>query len=152
LILGLVAALTLLGPSCTGQGETTRPSPPNSPSPSLKAVTDYSSFMDGLETAGFSVRPGGRAGFPSELLGVLGNEILIDGLPVLAFEFPNEKSLVEMRSTIRPRGDTIGTAIINWSDPPRFYGAGRLLVLYFGDKQRTLDALDGFLGQQFAGG
>ncbi len=62
------------------------------------------------------------------------------------------RALDEVRSTIRPRGDTIGSAIINWENPPRLYGAGTLLVLYFGNKQRERDALDNLLGPQFAGG
>lgn len=114
-------------------------------------VTDYASFTDALERRGLHVRHGERAGFPGRLLDVPGQTVFIDGVPVLAFEFPTEKAFAEMRSTIRPRGDTVGQAIINW-DPPHFFGAGKLLVVYFGDKAPTLAALETALGPQFAGG
>lgn len=157
IILGLLAPLALLASSCTGPVETTPPSSTNSlspqPSPSLEPVTDFSSFSEGLDAAGLTVRRGERGGadFLSDFITVPGQGFVIEDDQVLAFEFPTAKAFDEMRSTIRPRGDTIGTAIINWGDPPRFFGAGRLLVLYFGDKQHTLDTLESFLGQQFAG-
>jgi hypothetical protein len=43
-------------------------------------------------------------------------------------------------------------AMVEWVAPPHFYSGGKLLVLYVGDKQRTLEALDLLLGPQFAGG
>jgi hypothetical protein len=149
--------LVMFGASCTG-AVTEKALPPaatstgtNPATPSAHSVTDYSSFADALGGQGFSVRSAERAGFPSSLMDVPGKGVLIDGEPVLAFEFPTKKAFDEVRSTIRPRGDTIAGAIINW-DPPRFYGAGRLLVLYFGDKRRAIDALERLLGPQFAGG
>ena len=47
---------------------------------------------------------------------------------------------------------TGGIADVEWIATPHFYGAGRLLVLYVGDEQRTIRALDLLLGPQFAGG
>jgi hypothetical protein len=152
-----IASLAVVVSSCTGAKEA--PSSPASPaatgsgaaSPSSREVTDYSSFADALKDQGHSVERGNRGGFPGGLMDIPGRGEFIDGEPVLAFEFPSTKAFEEMRSTIRPRGDTIGDAIINW-DAPHFYCSGRLIVLYFGDKQRTLDALDTLLGHPFAGG
>jgi hypothetical protein len=86
---------------------------------------------------------------------VPGRQLFIDDVQASVFEYPTDQALDRVRSAIRPRGDVIpiasgGTAIINW-DPPRFYASGELLVMYFGDKQRTLDALDHLLGAPFAG-
>lgn len=85
-----------------------------------------------------------------------GQQVWIDGKLASVFEYPTEKALDKVRSAIRPRGDQIptadgGLAMINW-DAPHFHGSGKLLVLYFGDKQSTLDALDLLLGAPFAGG
>jgi hypothetical protein len=169
MIASLIAALTLvvtLAASCTGtQTEEVPPSsspatgadtPSPEATPSAHPVTDYSSFKQAMETAGFTVLPGGRTGLPASLLAVHGQQVLIDGVTASLFEYPTERALDVVRSAIAPRGDEIptadgGTAIINW-DPPHFYGSGKLLVLYFGDRQRALEALETLLGPQFAGG
>lgn len=163
----LIAVLTLvLLASCTGP-HTDEASPAASRSigsvapspeatPSAQPVVDYSSFTLALETVGFSVRPGGRTGLPASLLAVPGQQLFIEGVPTSVFEYPTERALDKVRSSIRPRGDEIptadgGTAIINW-EAPHFYGSGKLLVVYLGDKQHTLDVLETLLGQPFAGG
>jgi hypothetical protein len=153
--------LVALGVSCTGT-RTDKASPSaatstNPATPSAQPVTDYSSFTQALETSGFAIRPGGRTGLPASLLAVPGQHVRIDGKQISVFEYPSEKALDKVRSAISPRGDQIptaggGLAIINWDDAPRFYGSGKLLVLYFGDKQNMLDALEHLLGPPLAGG
>lgn len=152
-------ALVILLASCTGtltekalpSAETT-----NSPVPSAQPATDFSSFTQALKAGGFTVRPEGRTKLPASLLAVPGQQVRIDGRQASVFEYPTENAFDKVRSAIRPRGDQIptgdgGLAIINWN-APHFYGSGKLLVLYFGDSQRTLNALDLLLGPQFAGG
>jgi hypothetical protein len=119
--------------------------------PAASEVRDFSSFADSLRHQGYAIERGGTGGFPSRLIGLPGQGVLIEGDPVLTFEFPSREAFDEMRSTIRPRGDMIDLTLINW-DRPRFYGSGRLLVLYFGNKQRTIDALGSVLRRKFAGG
>jgi len=158
----LIAAVTVvvLGASCTGGPEAASPSQttsvsPNSETPSTQPAIDYAALADGLEAAGVTVRPGGPTReFPTSLLAVPGRRLWIEGKQALVFEYPTEKALQHVRSAIRPRGDQIptangGLAIINWA-PPHFYSGGKLLVLYFGDKQRTVDALNLMLGPPFA--
>jgi hypothetical protein len=163
----ILAAFTLVTlVSCTGartEGAPLSPStstggvsPSGETTPSVQPVTDYSTFAHALDAAGFTVRRRGQVGLPGKLLTVPGRQVFIDGVPASVFEYPTEGALDKVRSSISPRGDQIptadgGLAIISW-DPPHFYGAGKLLVLYFGDKQRTLDQLDLLLGPQFAGG
>jgi hypothetical protein len=157
-------ALIVLAVSCTGirtensasSPSTGAASPSTEASPSALPVIDFPSFTHALRAAGFDVRHEGGAGFPGKLLGVPGRHVLIDEVPVSVFEYPTERALDKARSSISPRGDEIptghgGLAIIEW-DAPRFYGSGRLLVLYFGDKERTRDALVLLLGRPFAGG
>lgn len=45
-----------------------------------------------------------------------------------------------------------GSTVVEWVATQHFYSAGTLLVLYVGDEQRTLDALERLLGPPFAGG
>jgi hypothetical protein len=148
-----VAGIALLVSCTSGKepgtpGESSSSTTAPSATPSVQPVTDYSSLTVALEAQGLAVRLGERR----RLIGtdVSGQEVFIDGVPIEVYEFPTEKAFDEVRSTIRPRGDIVGDAIINWN-APRFYDAGRLLVLYFGDKQRTRDVLDSLLGPAFAG-
>ena len=154
-------ALASLGASCTGMpAEKASPSPPvassNPATPAVRPVTDYPSFERALEASGLEVRFKGGTAFPGKLLGVPAHQVSIDGNQTSVFEYATEKSLEKARSAIGPRGDQIptadgGVAFINW-DAPHFYATGTLLVLYFGDKQCTLDALESLLGPPFAGG
>jgi hypothetical protein len=148
--------------SCTGQGSPSQQPTPGEDAKSPESqgtlpVTDYSSLADALEAAGFSVRlqQGDRRAIPGRFLGVRGKQVFVDGNEVSAFEFPTERALIKLMRGITPRGDQIptpdgGTVFIQWA-PPRFYGAGRLMVLYFGERQRIATALDHLLGLPFAG-
>jgi hypothetical protein len=128
------------------------PTPPATTS--LQPVTDYSSFIDRLEAAGFDVLQGERTG--GDHLFRPGQSVFIDGARVSTYEYPSAKALDEFTASVSKDGSSIparggGIAIVEWS-PPRFFAAGKLLVLYFGDKQRTLDALELLMGPSFAGG
>ncbi len=92
-----------------------------------------------------------------ELFLVPAQTVLIDGVQVSTYEYPTEATLDEERAAISRDGYSLptktgGLAMVEWVVPPHFYSGGKLLVLYVGDKQRTLEALDLLLGPQFAGG
>lgn len=165
----LVALLTLfsLAASCTSANEESSTSslpsvvvvtPSPEVLPHLPPVTDYSSFKQALKAEGLTVRyAGARTGFLGELLEVPNHRVTIDGKHASVFEYPTEQALDEVRSCISPRGDSVpigrgGFVSIAWGEPPRFYAAGRLLVLYFGHRQRMFNALERLLGPHFAGG
>ena len=84
--------------------------------------------------------------------------VLIDGVSVSTYEYPTSKALDEARSSISRDGYSVqtstaeGSTVVEWVATPHFYSAGTLLVLYVGDEQRTLDALQRLLGPPFAGG
>ena len=52
---------------------------------------------------------------------------------------------------VAPDGGSVGTSMMNWIMPPHFFKSGRVLVLYLGDNQTTLNLLEKILGKQFAG-
>jgi len=45
----------------------------------------------------------------------------------------------------------VGTTKPHWIGAPHFYKKEKLLVLYIGDNDGVLKALEGALGRQFAG-
>jgi hypothetical protein len=140
-------------PSPTSSVGTVSPSP--GATPSAQPVTDYSSFTQSLDAAGFTVRDGERT--QGGLLSAPSQTAFIDGVKVSTFEYPSEKAMDDVRSSISPDGYSVptrtgGIALVEWVATPHFYGVGKLLVLYVGDERRTLRALDLLLGRQFAGG
>jgi len=149
--------LAVFAASCTGtQGEKASPSPTTSTgtspsSPSEQQAAHYSAFIQGLKAAGFAVRQEGRIRFFEDIVGVPVRAVLFDGAEVWTMQYPTTAAFQTIRSSVSPRGDEVGSAIINWSDAPRYYGSGRLLVMYFGDRPRTLEALELLLGLSFAG-
>lgn len=154
-----VVSLAFLGASCTGAaGPSSSPSTSvgtSSPStPTVQPVTDYGSFIEALGAAGLKVRQGERT--RADPLFWAGQKVFIDGVQVSTYEYPSAPALDEFMSGVSRDGSSIptreggGMAIVQWS-PPHFFGAGKLLVLYFGDKKPTLGALSGVLGPAFAG-
>ncbi|SRR6266545_907201 len=156
--LWLVAAvwLGLVAASCTGQTETTAPrqtsaptSPSTQPSPTLQPVIDYASFAAGLEAAGYAIRVEGQTGLEN-VFGVRGRSVRIDGVRVMAFEYPTAAAASKFRSSVSPDAEFVGLAIIEWTNP-HLYASGSLIVVYLGDRPASLRTLNQLLGPQFAG-
>ena len=158
----LVAAalLAILAVSCTRTPSPVSPSTaPSSPGPEVTVtpgvpVTDYSSFIENLKAAGYTVRPGERT--EGDQLFRSGQVVCIDGARVSTYEYPSEGALDRWRSGISEDGYSVptrggGVAMVEWVDPPHFYTAGTLLVLYIGDDRAILDGLGSLLGDQVAG-
>jgi hypothetical protein len=164
----LVATLAAVafGSACT-EGQSDRESsvlpsftgsPTGEPRPSAQPVSDYSTFIDALEAAGLRVREGAPKGGDGtfNLFEPSGRSVHIDGVKVSTYEYPSDEALDEFKRHVSDDGFEVPvpggrTVIVEW-DPPHFYAAGKLLLLYFGDKRRTLDVLDLLLGPSFAGG
>ena len=84
-----------------------------------------------------------------DVLGVPGRIVFVDGARVWTIEYPNTSAYDEARSLVGKDGHEIGDVSIDWV--PHFYGSGRLIVLYLGDRPSTRAALEELFGRQFAG-
>jgi hypothetical protein len=116
-------------------------------------VSDYVSFTEAVELAGLPVRHRERTG---GLFPVLGQLVYVAGSPLIVYEFPRRAELRGVMRSISPDGTTIpaedgGLALVHWAGPPHFFGSGRLLVLYLGERPVVLDSPNLLLGPQFAG-
>src|SRR5712691_9607589 len=112
----VVAALTLVAlASCTGTHTEVGPTSPSvgtvsaslEVDPSPQPVTDYPSFIHGLEAAGSTVREGERTG--GDLFTVSGQTIFIDDVQASVYEYPSESALEEVRSSVSRDGYSIPT-------------------------------------------
>jgi hypothetical protein len=150
-----VACLALLTASCTAVGSSSTQAgsglsvPP--PTPPAQSVTDIESFVAALESAGARVKigpvviPPGYGGFARRA-----RKVTIDGYDVWAFQFPTGSAYHRMRSQISDDGQRISNATFVWT--PHFYGSGRLIVLYIGDRGSAIRGkLRQLFGKEFAG-
>ena len=158
-----IASLVVLATSCPSEEVVRDPTPPFASVPASAAsapVTDCASLTQALDAAGLDVverEPEERL-IASEFREASWHQLDIGGdkhprahgASVSVFEFPTERALDKARSLVGDDGSYIGDTEIFW-DAPRFYAAGRLLVLYFGDAQQTLDVLADLLGPPFVG-
>ena len=112
-------------------------------------VTDYASLIDSLRAGGVSVEPEGEVDQP--FLSVTGTMIKLHGEDVQVFQYPNAAAAEAQAARVSRDGSAVGTTKIHWIGPPHFYKQGRLLVLYIGDEDKVLKALEAVLGRQFAG-
>ena len=112
-------------------------------------VTDYASLIDKLRTAGVSVEPAGEVEQP--FLSIIGKMIKLYDEDVQVFQYSSAAEMEAQAAPISRDGMAVGTRKIFWVGPPHFFKQGRLLVLYVGDNDKVLKALEAVLGRQFAG-
>ena len=136
----------LIGAACV-QASTATPTPIVSHGGS---VTDYVSLIDNLRAAGATVEPAGDVSQP--FFSVKGQVITVNGGEVQVFEYSADASADAEAALVSPDGGSVGTSMISWIAPPHFYKKSRLIVLYVGDNTAVIEALEGVLGPQFAGG
>lgn len=72
--------------------------------------------------------------------GVRGHLVSIERNRVTAFEYKTAKAAEKLQLSVSKDGDEVGDAIIDWCCP-RFYAAGRLLVIYLGPGDRRIRSL-----------
>jgi hypothetical protein len=141
----LVAAAGASG--CAGNAsasDQSREGEPRSP-----PVTDYASLTASLRAAGASVKPGAKVEQP--FFPVSGRLIEVNGEDVQVYQFADASAAKAQAARVSPTGTAIGTTKVRWIGPPHFYRTYTLLVLYVGDSERVLKALESVLGPQFAG-
>ena len=112
-------------------------------------VTDYASLIEKLRTAGLSVEVVGEVDQP--FLSVTGTMIKLQGEDVQVFQYPSAAEMEAQAAPISRDGTAVGTRKIHWIGSPHFFKQGKLLVLYVGNDDKVLKALEAVLGRQFAG-
>ena len=70
---------------------------------------------------------------------------------VQVFDYETVEALKSEARQVAPDGASIGTTMVSWMGPPRFYATGTVIVLYVGFDETVMRALDSILGGAFAG-
>src|SRR5687767_7416303 len=135
--------------TATSPAVPTEPPATESPAAESPVVEDKASFIAALEALGATVETGepiSQAFFTPE-----GSVIKVNGADVQVFEYESAEAMENEASQVAPDGGSIGTTMVTWVDPPHFYKAGRIIVLYVGSDEVVLELLEKILGPQFAG-
>ena len=90
-----------------------------------------------------------RESFP--FFAVNAQRLSVNGQSVHVFAYPDAGAAAADASLVAPSGTPIGSAQVTWTDPPRFYTRGQLLVLYVGRDEVVSRFLETLLGPPFAG-
>lgn len=117
--------------------------------PSGESVMDYTRLIARLRAAGVSALPAGEA--EQSFISVQGRMIKIGGEDVQVFQYAHAAAAAEQAALVSPDGSAVGTSMIHWIDSPHFFRKDLLLVLYVGDDEKIIKALEAVLGRQFAG-
>lgn len=123
--------------------------PPQEGKPRTKPVTDLAGLIANLRAAGARVEPDEEVEQP--FFSVTGTMIKVRGEYVQVFQYSNAAATDAQAALVSRDGSAVGTTKPLWVGPPHFYKKGRLLVLYVGDNDQALRALEVVLGRQFAG-
>ncbi len=111
---------------------------------------DYAGFLRSLRAEKTSIKHEGEVDQP--FFAVKGRAIGLYGDHVQVFEYPDSAKAEEDAALISADGMTIGTAKPHWLGSPHFFRRGKLIVLYVGNEEKVLRALQARLGPPFAGG
>jgi hypothetical protein len=116
--------------------------------------------VDALRASGAAVAPAGTDAF-ADYFAPLGQLLKVNGERVSTFEFDTSEDADAAAQGVSADGSHIagpvmadGTSIstaVDWTVPPHFYKAGKLIVLYAGCDEDVIDLLEVTMGPRFAG-
>jgi hypothetical protein len=114
-------------------------------------LLDQVSLLSALKAAGATPEIGDP--ITQDFLSVEGTLINLDQAKdaFQVFEYKTTEEMEADAAKVAPDGGSVGTSMMNWVMPPHFFKSGRILVLYLGDNQTTLNLLEKIMGKQFAG-
>jgi hypothetical protein len=138
------ATMTLAAPTFT---PTLTPTAVRTPSPVVPvtgAVDDYDSLENLLRESGARVIPAGILRQP--FFDVNARVLTVNNHDIQVFEFADVEARRASEAAISAGGETIGNFRPNWINEPHFWSQGRLIVLYVGEDEETIELLDEVMG------
>lgn len=117
-------------------------------------VVDHVSFVDALRACGVTVDPGDVVRQPflqaEGIVLQLHGGSLSQPVEVQSYAYEDSAAAMADAAQIGPNGNP-PTMMITWIGTPHFFRAERLIVLYVGDDETTMDLLTRLLGSPFVG-
>lgn len=132
-----IAMVLLIVPACTRAS-------------SGEDIGGYIELQDALRENDATIEPVSTINQP--FFSVEGQMITVNGARIQVYEYTDEGARQAESQQIGPEGATIGTTSVTWIDQPTFWAKGRLIVLYLGTDQATIDRISRVMGDPIAQG
>ncbi len=107
-------------------------------------VGSYAELVAALQAAGVTVTPGGD--IDQSFIPVKGHLITVNKVDVQVFEFKDEAARQQVSDAISQAENSVNTTLSGGVSGINFWATGRLIVLYIGDDQATINTLTKILG------
>jgi hypothetical protein len=117
--------------------------------PSGDALLDREALVKRLEAEGAKVEI--MEPIQQEFFTPPAQMINFDEAGIQVYEYESPEKMEAEAARVSPEGSSIGTSMVSWIEPPHFLKAGRIIVLYLGSDEGTIQLLEKILGPQFAG-
>ena len=85
------------------------------------------------------------------IFSVDGRILEVNGERVLVMDYGDADALDAEAAGISPDGSSVGTHMVTWVGPPRFFRTETAIVLYVGESPTVIEALTEMMGPPFAG-
>lgn len=149
---GLVASPTAT--EAAAASTTVAPEAPT-PSPTGEPGRDFASLdalLAALRETGVAATRIGPGAVSQRPFSVSPEMAAVNGYEIFIFEFADPAAAQAEAGGLSPDGRAIDGRALAWELTPRFYRAGRFVVLFLGDEADVRQALEAVLGAQVAGG
>lgn len=117
--------------------------------PSMSFPNDLENLNQKLHASGTTVKRGQTISQP--FFSVVGRVLIVNHEQVQVFVYKTLQRVALEASRVGKTGSPIGTSMITWIAPPHFYRSGKMIILYVGENEDIISALNKALGEQFAG-
>lgn len=163
LILGCAGAGSTPGapasPTASPRGTpTSPPTTPTAPPSIFPTDATPSEFRQGPEGLIADLEDAGTDAevvdsFDGEPLAQVQTMVCVDGEDIAVFTYGTEQERAAVSSRIDPDDPyNVGTAIVEWDGWPKFWQRDRIIVLYLGSDEATIDLLTELMGEPFSQG
>lgn len=122
---------------------------PAPPEPAGAPVDTYEELIAALRDNGSTVNS--LESIAQPFFEPVGQVLEVDGHQVQVFEYSSEGDASTAVQGISTDGSSIGTTMVAWVEAPHFFTSGKLIILYVGEVQTVLEALQAVVGPQIAG-
>ena len=113
---------------------------------------DYAGLVEKLRGQGARIESTEASEVSQPFFSAKGKVVKVTGEDVQVFEYASSAAAEKQAARVAPDGSSVATTQVTWVASPHFFKSGKLVVLYVGDSQAVLKALEEVLGRQFAGG
>lgn len=114
----------------------------------LPRIIGYVSLLNHLQSEGLEVRTMGISRQP--FFSVRSMNLTLNGELVYVFDYHNVTAARNDMALVSPDAMVINNTRMRWSGTPHFFNSEEIIVLYIGENQKIITALESGMGAQFA--